>query len=207
MSRTLIPIIISILLFSSCNEAGSEKKSRKTLGESYSLPFPPGWETELFSIPISFAPEIAYKGIEDIRFAPGWGKSGSKEYWSYAFLWCLENKPVIDAKTIEENLQLYYSGLLQSNAQKYKLPAEKITAVKTTIEKTTTLAGDAATFNGSVAMIDYMKQEPITLNCIIHLKYCAGNNNTFLFHEISPQPFTDSTWENLHKLWRAFECR
>ena len=63
----------------------------------YKLPFPDGWNVERFSIPIDFAPGIAYKGVEDIRFAPGWGDKKSEEYWSYCFLWWLNPDAKIDA--------------------------------------------------------------------------------------------------------------
>ena len=40
----------------------------------YDLPIPKDWGIERFLIPISFAPQISYKGVEDIRFTPGWAK-------------------------------------------------------------------------------------------------------------------------------------
>ncbi|MGL6267834.1 MAG: hypothetical protein ACRC2O_07895, partial [Chitinophagaceae bacterium] len=58
----------------------------------YTLPVPKDWTIERFPIPISFAPQIPYRGVEDIRFTPGWGKKISEEYWSYAFLWYLEGE-------------------------------------------------------------------------------------------------------------------
>jgi hypothetical protein len=52
----------------------------------YTLPVPKDWTIERFPIPIIFAPQMPYKGIEEISFTPGWGKINSEEYWSYAFL-------------------------------------------------------------------------------------------------------------------------
>src|SRR4051812_6700953 len=63
----------------------------------YALTAPEGWGVERFAIPIEFAPSIPYKGVEDIRFAPGWSDAKSNEYWTYAFLWYLDGKPAIDA--------------------------------------------------------------------------------------------------------------
>lgn len=37
----------------------------------YYLPTPKNWSTERFFIPISFAKNISYKGVEDIRFTIG----------------------------------------------------------------------------------------------------------------------------------------
>ena len=63
-------------------------------GHNYKAPYfldtPQHWGIERFQIPIQFAPSIAYKGVEDIRFTPGWAKKDSEEYWSYVFLWDLD---------------------------------------------------------------------------------------------------------------------
>ena len=52
-------------------------------------------------------------------------------------------------------------------------------------------------------MPDYMEQKPTTLNCIIHLRPYK-EKNTFIFYELSPQPFSDSIWLNLNELWAGF---
>src|SRR6185295_3732816 len=71
----------------------------------YTLPIPKDWAVERFPIPISFAPQIPYKGVEDIRFTPGWGNVKSDEYWSYAFLWYLEGEVEVNSKKIDSNLK------------------------------------------------------------------------------------------------------
>ena len=172
----------------------------------YTLDFPKGWDVERFLIPIEFAPSIPYKGVEDIRFTPGWGKAGTEEYWSYAFLWYLDEKPEITAKIVAENLKAYYTGLVGRNIVPRKIPADKIFPVKTEIKATKTAVGDLKTFSGTIYMLDYMEQKPITLNCMVHVKYCPGKNNAFIFNEISPKPFSDNLWKNLNQLWINFTC-
>ncbi len=171
----------------------------------YSLPME-GWGIERFLIPPDFAPQIKYAGVEDIRFTKGWGDVKSGEYWSYAFLWFLDGKPVIDSGIIESNLNAYYDGLIGRNIEKRKIPAEKVSQTKTTIKKIVTATGDMSTFSGTVEMLDYMEQQPNTLNCIVHLKYCTGQDKTFLFYKISPQPATHTVWQSLNKLWTDFNC-
>jgi len=83
----------------------------------YTLPIPKDWAIERFPIPITFAPQISYKGVEDIRFTPGWGKVKSDEYWSYAFLWYLEGEIKIDPQIIDSNLKAYYTGLISINGR------------------------------------------------------------------------------------------
>ena len=123
---------------------------------------------------MDFAPEIAYTGIEDVRFTKGWGDSTSNDYWSYAYLWFLDGKVAVNEKVIKHNLELYYTGLVGRNIEKRNIPAEKVIATKATIRKTKTYSGDINTFSGSINMLDYMTQKPITFSCLIHHKTCAG---------------------------------
>ena len=170
----------------------------------YSLDFPAGWGVERFLIPISFAPQIPYKGIEDIRFTPGWGKAESTDYWSYAFLWYLDGQQKITANIVENNLKVYYSGLVE--AMLGDSTDNKSITVKTLIKKVKTQKGDLKTFYGSVYMLDYMANKPITLYCKVHIKSCAGQNNTFIFYELSPNHYSDNVWQSLDKLWADFSC-
>jgi hypothetical protein len=172
----------------------------------YNLAFPKGWEVERFLIPIEFAPSIPYKGVEDIRFAPGWGNPKSEEYWSYAFLWYLDSKPKLTEINIAGNLEAYYTGLIGRNIAPRKIPAEKVFPVKTTIKQVATKPGDIQTFTGNIYMLDYMEQKPITLNCIVHVKYCADKVNAFIFTEISPKIPASKIWDSLDKLWTEFQC-
>jgi hypothetical protein len=87
-----------------------------------------------------------------------------------------------------------------------KIPSDKWVDVKTNIKKVKTGKGDSKTFRGTIYMLDYMEQKPITLNCIIHLRSCSGQTKTFIFNEISPRPFGDKVWQNLNQLWTGFSC-
>jgi hypothetical protein len=69
---------------------------------------------------MAFAPQITYKGVEDIRFAPNWSNIKSDKYWSYAFLWYLEGAPFMGAGIIQNNLKAYYAGLFNINTDSTK---------------------------------------------------------------------------------------
>lgn len=170
----------------------------------YHLPVPANWGIERFLIPISFAPQIQYKGVEDIRFTPGWGKAASEEYWSYAFLWWIDGKIEMNAARIESNLTAYYTGLVAINGQ--SIPKEKIIPVVTSFKETATDKGDTKTFIGTIKILDYMTQQPILLNAKAHVKSCAGQDKTVVFYELSPQPFLHSVWKSLDQLWVDFNC-
>ena len=92
----------------------------------YTLVIPQGWDVERFQVPPDFAPQLMYKGIEDIRFTPGWGNVKTDEYWTYAFLWYLDGLPKMDEDIIANNLKAYYTGLVGRNIEPRKIPAEKL---------------------------------------------------------------------------------
>lgn len=174
----------------------------------YSLTVPQGWGVERLAIPIDFAPSIPYKGVEDLRFAPGWSNPKANDYWTYAFLWHLEGRPENNPQTIEKNLTAYYTGLIGRNIEKRKIPKDKLVPVKVKIKQVNTDSGDLQTYSGTIDMLDYMAQLPITLNCIVHVKLCPQEqNNTFMFYEISPRPADNDIWKALQNLWTTFECR
>ena len=178
----------------------------KTWIPSYHLAIPPGWGIEHFQLPPEFAPKFTYKGVEDIRFTPGWGDSTSAEYWSYAYLWWLSGKQNIDAHTLQENLKAYYTGLVGSNITSRKIPANKIVPTNVSIKKIKTMTNDIETYSGNIQMLDYMTQRPIILNTLIHLKNCETQKHTAVFVEISPKPFGHSIWQNFYEIGKGFQC-
>jgi hypothetical protein len=203
--KNILLVIALFLFLKSPGQNINEKFDGKKWDAPYVLDTIKGWDVERFLIPIAFAPSISYKGVEDIRFTPGWAKKTTNEYWSYAFLWYLNGSPTFDAKTIENNLKAYYTGLLKVNSDSSKI-ADKLFPVTSSIRSRSTENGDLKTFEGSVYMLDYMSQKPITLNFVIHIRSCEGKDKTFVFHEISPMPYSDDVWKRLHQLWVNFKC-
>jgi hypothetical protein len=171
----------------------------------YSLPVPKDWTIERFLIPIGFAPQIPYKGVEDIRFTPGWGKIKSDEYWSYAFLWYLEGDVKSDCEIIERNLKDYYTGLIAVNGK--NIPVEKMIPVVISIKEVRKDSGDLKTYTGQINMLDYMEQKPIVLNCKVHIKFCTEEYKTCIFYELSPKPLSHRIWQSLDKVWFDFRCK
>jgi hypothetical protein len=198
-----------ILLFCaiSLNSNGQEAFDGHKWEAPYHLPTPKDWGLERFLIPINFAPSITYKGVEDVRFTPGWAKATSDEYWSYAFLWYLDGSVKTNKKIIAKNLKAYYTGLFNINTESARKASVKLIPTTAVFKKTITDKGDVATFSGTIEMMDYLQVKPITLNCIVHLKHCADDNKTIIFYELSPQPFTHNIWERLNQLWLDFRCK
>ena len=180
MKNILLVIALFLFLKTSGQNANEEFDGHKWEAP-YVLDTLKSWGIERFLIPIGFAPSIPYKGVGDSRFTPGWAKKTTDEYWSYAFLWYLDGKPPFDARTIENNLKTYYTGLIKVNSDSNKI-ADKLFPVSSSIKQRSTEKGDMKTLEGSVTMLDYMSQQPITLNVVIHIRSCAGKDKTFVFH-------------------------
>ena len=65
--------LTTVCLLISISSYAQTEFNHDTYVPTYTLPSPEGWGIERFGIPIEFAPTIPYKGVEDVRFAPGWG--------------------------------------------------------------------------------------------------------------------------------------
>lgn len=167
----------------------------------YKLDTPEGWDTERFSLPPDFALQLSYKGVEDIRFAPGWANIKSEEHWAYCFLWWLEGSPKIDAANLQANLKAYYDGLVGRN-----VPAGTALTTTVVMKKVTTSPGDAETFSGTINMLDYHTKQPMILNCMIHVKMCNSDKHTPVFFELSPRPVTHAVWKKMNQISDSFEC-
>ncbi len=205
--KNLTLIALCFISFNALSQNSKPEFDGSKWKTPYTLAFPEGWGVERFPIPIEFAPSIPYKGVEYIRFTPGWGNVSSEEYWSYAFLWYLDETPVTNAKVIEGNLTAYYTGLIGRNIERRKIPEDKLFPVKVSMKEVTTESGDLKTYHGTIAMLDYMEQKPIILNCVVHLKSCAGQKQGFIFYEISPKPMTNKVWTSFIFLWNSFDCK
>jgi hypothetical protein len=173
----------------------------------YNLAIPNRWNVERFPLPPDFAPQITFKGVEDLRFTPGWEDTTSEQHWSYAYLWWLEGNPKIDEGTLRENLNAYYSGLVSRNISRRNIPTNKIVPTNTVIKKIKTSSNDIATYRGTISMLDYIAQRPITLNCLVHVKSCKTQNHTVVFFEISPKPAGHLIWKEFDNIEEMFNCR
>ncbi|HWO57640.1 MAG TPA: hypothetical protein VNN55_08760 [bacterium] len=83
----------------------------------FAVPTPDGWAKETIPLPPSFAPDMKWSGLEELRFAPGWMNADSATFFSYALLFWLPGDQPTDAHTLETQLLTYYRGLAQAVAE------------------------------------------------------------------------------------------
>ena len=152
------------------------------------------WGKEFFHFPLHFAEEIPFKGVEEVVFPKNWIKKDSSEFWSYVFVWALDNKQAVTAQELETNLKLYFDGLIGglSRVDKSKLTEATMQFKRNTDSK------DTVTFTGKLNIFDgFATQEPITLNARIYSNYCSEKNQLILLFRFSPQPFNHPVWDKL----------
>ena len=143
-----------LMLFISCNAVPDKKQKDTQNPASYSLPQPAGWTKEVFPIPISFAPEINYKGHEAIRFAPGWADSAKNDHWTYGFLWCLDTDPQLNDSMVAANLKYYYDGLVRTNSRQLHISNFFLITNKTVFNKDVGAKEDIQAYQGTIKMND-----------------------------------------------------
>jgi hypothetical protein len=117
VNRALLGFLVA------CGSNGAPAKSESPKGEPKSEPVlrapakqpwptPAGWKGETIPFPLDFAPTLAHRGVEELRFAPGMFDPAAPGYWSYAFVWRTDNVAQLDAKQLGDELTVYFRGLI-----------------------------------------------------------------------------------------------
>ncbi len=91
-------------------------------------PVPAGWKHETIAFPLDFAPALAHRGVEELRFAPGFFDPHAGGYWSYAFAWQLDDAAALDADALAGELVAYFRGLVAAVDTKHRVAVDQIAA-------------------------------------------------------------------------------
>ncbi|MEM6633336.1 MAG: hypothetical protein AAF694_26930, partial [Bacteroidota bacterium] len=164
---------------------------------------PEGWNSEIISFPLGFAPSIDFVGFEDIRFAPGWADPSSEQFWTYHFVWFLEKKDNMDEEILTETLTRYYDGLMQAVLTELSDTTHSDTLDKTLCLFVQTDEG----FTGKIRVFDaFFTKEPITLNVKVKEYMCKETNKQAIAFDISPQGFDHKVWQGFKEIQLIVEC-
>jgi len=84
--------------------------------------------------PLPFAKQLAHRGVEELRFPPGFMDAKSDARWSYAFAWRLDDPAKLDAAALAGELTAYFRGLLtEVDGDKHRFAPDEI-AVRATAD-------------------------------------------------------------------------
>jgi hypothetical protein len=178
-----------------CSFRGFSQSAKPALAPSAG----PGWTTEKFSLPPSFAPDLPVKGMEVARFSPEWAKKNTGGYWTYGFVWALEQTAVPSKVTLEQDLRDYYTGLVISNLVRAKIDIKYALPVNVKLYPVNKSKPDQHAYEGSIKMLDYMTQDPVTLNVRVQILRSTGQQ-VLIYFEVSPKGFDDEVWGELDEM-------
>jgi hypothetical protein len=120
---------LAIVVASGCASAPSPRTTSPT-GPADTKPWrvPDGWKAENIPFPLEFAPALAHRGVEQLRFPPGFLDEGAANRWSYAFVWRLDDPAALAAPELGNELTIYFRGLLVAvDGDKHRLDPAQIT--------------------------------------------------------------------------------
>lgn len=166
-------------------------------------PLPARWKQETLPFPLEFAPAIARKGREELRFMPGFFTPGAPDFWSYDFVWWLEDAPAFDGPGLSAALLEYFRGLAQTVGQgKYVFDPQHFRA-----ELVLQGSGAERVVCGDVQSYDpFATGAQLTLHVEARLLRCPREGRNALLFLVSPKPKDDPVWAELRSCAAGWRC-
>jgi hypothetical protein len=172
----------------------------------YQVPTPKGWGKETIALPPEFAPDMKWKGTEELRFAPGMFKADAADFFSYALLFWLPDDQTVDPKTMERELLAYYRGLAAAvlKGKKQEVDAKAFTLSVTEAKEKPGKRAGGEEVTAYVAELKWTEPfatgKPQTLRLEIHTWPSAKHKHHCVFVCASPKPETAEVWRALREI-------
>jgi hypothetical protein len=178
--------------------------------DAFFYSIPGNWQMDpRYPFPLPWSPVIAYKGFEDLAFAPGFDDTSSSEYHSYLILWWLEGTKPLTAEELQSNMIAYFRGLAEQRGRNNKFTPDlsKVAAAyHDSGQGSPTFGGAPAKgFSGSVTLYD-RHGKIITLHSEITTSLCAPAGHTAVFFAMSLEPRPAALWTQLDAVRDGFKC-
>lgn len=196
-------VLLLLLSLTFACEARPPEPDTAASGPSVRWPIPTGWKHETFALPPEFAPQFPYHGTEDLRFMPGFSSPTAPDYWSYDFVWWLDQPPPFDATSVAATLTTYFRGLATAvGGSKFNLDPARYDTVLTSVP-----ASELPRLTGQVFTYDpFVTGLPITLNVEAELRSCPGTRQAAILVVLSPKDTADSVWTALRATAGTLVC-
>ena len=178
--------------------------------DAFFYSIPGNWQMDpRYPFPLPWSPAIAYKGFEDLAFAPGFDDTASPEYHSYLILWWLEGSKPPTAEGLQNDMIAYFRGLAEQRGRNNKFTPDlsKILAeYHDSGEGSKILGGTPAkSFSGLVTLYD-RHGKVITLHSEITTSLCAAADHTAVYFAMSLEPRPAALWSQLDAVRDGFKC-
>ena len=191
--------VLSLLIFGiTFTLIAQEEESIETILEA-----PKSWRKEIIPFPLPFAPGLDFKGFEDIRFAKGWANKDSEEFWTYTFVWCLEDDPQLSEEKLDEIIAGYFDGLMWLVASE-KVKADSVTKTSASFIKNS----KKESYVGKVTIFDgFFLLKPTRLHVTAEQNYCVSTKKYLVRFNLSPKGFDDDIWKSFEKVIVKLKCK
>ena len=184
-------------------EPAAEPTSRPAARPAFTWPIPSGWRGETIRFPLGFAPELPYRGVEELRFAPGFFDAAAPGFWSYAFVWSLEGDPPLTLPQLQADLRVYFVGLARAVAEgKFETHPEGVTVE---LSEVPGAEPGLTTFAGTLRVFDAFTTRR-ELGLAVEGRVFACGDRRVLLLAASPQPADDALWLDLRACMATFRC-
>ncbi len=172
----------------------------------YRVPAPRGWAKETIALPPGFAPDMTWKGVEELRFAPGMFRADAADFFSYALLFWLPDDQKTDPKAVERELLAYYRGLatavLKGKGQAVDANAFTLTIADAKEQPGKRAGGEPVTaYVGELTWTEpFATGRAQTLRLEIHAWPSERHRRRCVFVCASPRPETADVWKALRDI-------
>jgi hypothetical protein len=178
--------------------------------DAFFYSIPGNWQMDpRYPFPLPWSPTIAYKGFEDLAFAPGFDDTSSPEYHSYLIVWWLDGSKPLTAEQLRSDMVAYFRGLAEQRGRNNKFTPDisKVSAeYHDSNQGPRTFGGSPAKrFNGSVTLYD-RRGKLITLHSEITTSVCAASDHTAVYFAMSLEPRPAALWTPLDAVRDSFQC-
>ena len=162
---------------------------------------PADWGFERMDFPLGFAPGIKFTGYEEIRFAPGWMDTTSANYFTYAYVVCIDGQKNFQKADIKNFLDTYYKGLCISIGQSKKLTPDT-SSVNAEVTDIPVVSGSGNTsFTAVLPYFDtFSNGRKISLYLELDYTIKTDANKTYLTILVSASKDNKDVWNKLHEV-------
>lgn len=169
---------------------------------------PEGWKQETIPFPLDFAPELRHRGVEVLRFAPGFFDPTKQGYWSYAWAWWLEDAEVPGRAQLERELVEYFRGLSKAVSEEKHRDFDPSRFSAHLQDAPAPRPGWAAYWGDVESMDAFTTGAPLYLRVSVWTSACAKAGRRVVLVAASARPPADnhSTWVQLGALLDHFPC-
>jgi len=161
---------------------------------------PTDWRLEALPIPPTFAPDISWKGTEEIRFAPGMFDTKSDSYFSCVIAIQIDGVVEPGEAGVKEFLEKYYRGLSTSRARRKGTPPDAA-SMGATITAVPPGADSFKRYTADVTFFDsFSDGRKVILHVEAQVVPQSTEKKTCVLLQVSPAAKDTEIWKTLRTI-------